>query len=375
MGDLEKKTLIEELLKQAIRQKVGSGIAASWGTLDDLANLKKPDTLYLGTTSSFTNAKPVGPETVFDLASLTKIVATTMLAMVLYEEGRLDLNATLADLRPERVKLNPTLAPITVRQLLTHTSGLPAWKPFFEEMRNRFGDHLESVPLDLRKKKSKDLVYQIHRENNPGEKVVYSDLGFLILEDLLSQNFEKEVSEIWKKIPGCHLHFRPVFKSALGERLSIDAKGESVAATEACPWRGLLQGQVHDDNTWSFGGIAGHAGVFGTLEDVIAWMQFVFLGKLVSFSTLRVFFEEAKLPSNARRALGFDLPSLDGSGSTGFSFSPRTVGHLGFSGTSLWVDLDTGNYAVLLTNRVHPTRNDNRIRPLRRAFHFLVRGK
>ncbi len=375
MGDLAKKTVIEELLNQAIRQKIGSGMAAAWGTLDAIAAGTKPDTLYLGKTAWTQDATPVGSETVFDLASLTKIMATTLLAMVQYESGQLKLDATLAELRPDRVKLNPTLAPITVRQLLTHTSGLPAWKPFYEEMRNRFGDDLYSVSLDQRKKVSKDLVYQIHRENEPGEKVVYSDLGFLILEDVLSQNFEQDVMAIWKKIPGCHLHFRPVVRSAAGERQWISARKESVAVTEACPWRGLLQGQVHDDNTWSFGGVAGHAGVFGTLKDVIAWMSFVFTGELVSFGTLSVFFEEAKTPANSRRALGFDLPSLDGSGSTGFSFSSRTVGHLGFSGTSLWVDLSSGDYAILLTNRVHPTRNDNRIRPLRRVFHFLIRGK
>ena len=373
MGDLEKAASVKLLLEDAIRIQIGSGAAASFGSLSDLISGKEPIHIFTGHTSWSKSAKSLGKTTVFDLASLTKILATTTLAMLKFETGELDLDQNLAVLLPERVKCNPTLAPITIRQLLSHTSGLPAWKPFYEELRKRFGEALPTVSTEQRKKMSLELLYQIHREAEPGEKVIYSDLGFLILEDLLSQNFKRDLEQIWASIPHCHLHFRPVVQSAQSERALLETRDESVMATEDCPWRGLLQGQVHDDNTWSFGGVAGHAGVFGTLDDVLAWVKFVFAGKLVSWNTLRVFFKEVNTPLAARRALGFDLPAANGLGSTGLSFSQNSVGHLGFSGTSLWIDLDRGVYAILLTNRVHPSRNDNRIRPLRQKFHDTVK--
>ena len=201
------------------------------------------------------------------------------------------------------------------------------------------------------------------------------DLGFLLLENLLSAHFKRDMESLWRamKIPG--LHFRPVWTDANTAHYFSKHRHEKIAATEICPWRGMLVGQVHDDNAWSRGGIAGHAGAFGRLSDVKAWINAVFLEKFIGRSTLKKFTTEAVSIAGTRRALGFDMPSLDGSGSTGFSFSQSTVGHLGFTGTSLWIDMQTGDYAILLTNRVHPSRDDVRIRPLRREFHRLVRGK
>jgi CubicO group peptidase (beta-lactamase class C family) len=143
--------------------------------------------------------------------------------------------------------------------------------------------------------------------------------------------------------------------------------------TEICPWRGRLQGEVHDDNTWSRGGKAGHAGLFGRLKDLELWIDSLLGGDFVSRRTLREFARVVTDSSGNRRAFGFDVSALDGSGSTGFAFSPATIGHLGFTGTSLWMDLDQGVYAILLTNRVHPVRTDDRIRQLRREYHDAVR--
>jgi CubicO group peptidase (beta-lactamase class C family) len=153
-----------------------------------------------------------------------------------------------------------------------------------------------------------------------------------------------------------------------------DLAGEKIAATEICPWRGMLVGQVHDDNAWSRGGVAGHSGAFGRLRDVKTWLKQIFSGDFIGRNTLEKFTQEAVSIDGTRRTLGFDMPSMDGSGSTGFSFSRNTVGHLGFTGTSLWVDLETADYAILLTNRVHPSRDDLRIRWVRREFHKLVRA-
>jgi CubicO group peptidase (beta-lactamase class C family) len=117
------------------------------------------------------------------------------------------------------------------------------------------------------------------------------------------------------------------------------------------------------------GGVAGHAGVFGSINDVIAWVRALVEGKIAGFATLRKFSESQSDSFGARRALGFDVPAVDGTGSTGFVFPSSSIGHLGFVGTSLWIDLDQGRFAILLTNRVHPSREDIRIRDLRRAFH------
>ncbi len=366
---------VRRLLEEAIRLRIGSGIAASYGHLSDLKSKSQVHDHYLGKTSHLAEADSISARTHFDLASLTKILATTTLAMVKRQKGELNLDANLESLLPEACAKNTNLSPITVRSLLAHASGLPAWKPFYEQMRTEFGDTLPWVSLAQRRSFFDSKLYAEVRESEVGEKVIYSDLGFLILEQVLSRQFEKEINEVWSRIPELKFHFRPVNCDSETARFEIKKRKESIAMTELCPWRGLLQGQVHDDNCWSRGGVAGHAGVFGRLEDVKLWTSAIFSLAIVNEATLREFTSEVEGPIGARRGLGFDLSALDGSGSTGFLFSKNTVGHLGFTGTSLWVDLDSGLYAILLTNRVHPDRNDIRIRALRREFHQLVRGE
>jgi CubicO group peptidase (beta-lactamase class C family) len=371
MSDLRK---IGALLQDAVNRRIGSGIAASFGKLSDLSKFNSSHELFLGTTSHPSPKHSITENTFFDLASLTKILATTTLAMKLYDQGKLDLELTLAQATPEIVSLNSSLAPIRIRELLTHSSGLPSWKPFYEEMRAYFGVQLPLAKTEERKLKFDQLLHAVPREFDPGQKIVYSDLGFVTLEKVISNHFQKDTESLWRSM-GIHgLHFRPVTTDAATAHFQAEQNKEAIAATEICPWRGQLVGQVHDNNAWSRGGVAGHAGAFGRLKDVREWIRAVFLGSEISKATLEVFTKESARIGGTRRALGFDMPSGDGSGSTGFSFSKNTVGHLGFTGTSLWVDLNSGDYAILLTNRVHPDRNDLRIRQLRREFHHLVRG-
>ena len=305
---------------------------------------------FLGAHSRFSDALPVGEESTFDLASLTKILATTLLCMKKVETGELLLDSRL-------------------EELLTHRSGLPAWKPFYEAMRTRFGERLGIIPREDRIKHFNSLLDSVAMES-PQQRghVVYSDLGFLHLERLISANFEKDLMGLYGRVPGLRLHYR----EASG--LLVPDQSRYVM-TELCPWRGPLQGEVHDDNTWSRGGMAGHAGLFGRLRDLELWVDAIFQEKFVSLKTLREFSRVVTDSSGNRRALGFDVPALDGSGSTGFVFSPSTIGHLGFTGTSLWMDLDQGLFAILLTNRVHPGRTDDRIRLVRREFHEAVRDE
>ncbi len=362
------------LFQSAEAVRLGTAYAAGWGQVQ-----RKSYSVYHGKHSVLNGARPVSQRSIFDLASLTKIIATTSLVMVLVESGRLDLDAPLREILPEECKENSALSPITFRHLLSHTSGLPAWRPFFED--------LKTSPALGRKALLYKNLLNIKPDANPGEILVYSDLGFLIIGYVLEKwAFPKPLNEwvmekVWAGLyPGAQpngLHYRRVpsdYRAAIG----ADAD-DSVVATEVCPWRGWLQGQVHDDNTWSIGGIAPHAGVFGTLNDVVGWMEALLQGKIVSHQTLNLFFKEVVFTGGpnqglgVRRTLGFDMPAADGLGSTGTVFSKNSVGHLGFTGTSLWIDLDTGHYACLLTNRVHPSRSDLRIKYLRRNFHALLR--
>jgi len=349
---------IDELLDYAVKIQISSGIAAAWGSLDDLTQ-GKFQSVFAGTESHYSEEK-ITANTIFDLASLTKILATTSLFMRLHERGLVDLDAKYPG------------KPFTFHQLLTHSSGLPAWKPFYEEMIAKFGgaDELSKLTIGERKNYLYELVNAVPLENQPGEKIVYSDLGFLLLSEFV-ENLENGKyfcdwvkEEVWSRIKGCGLQYRP---------LSTRDSKTGIAATEFCPWRGMLQGEVHDDNCWSMGGVAGHAGVFGSLNDVVAWTRALTQGKIVSFATLEKFSKITSDSTGARRAIGFDVPALDGSGSTANVFSPNgTIGHLGFTGTSVWIDLDAGRFAILLTNRVHPSRDDNRIRSLRPMFHRVA---
>jgi CubicO group peptidase (beta-lactamase class C family) len=370
---LEKE--VGALFQKALKIGIGSGISAAWGRIDDLTTLHK---VSRGKIGGVRNAADVSATSFYDLASLTKILATTSLFMVFDEAGIIRVESTLETHLPEEVKKFPHLRDITIAQLLSHTSGLPAWNAFYETMKMQFGAALPYLSIAERKKYFYDLVLATPLENKPGEKVVYSDLGFLILSYLAEKTQRKTFAElveakVWSNIDGSTFHFRPMVSDAAAARDVIASLEEEVVMTEVCPWRGLIQGQVHDDNAWTMGGVAGHAGVFGSLNDCIRWVDALFGGKLVRFSTLQKFLQVVSPPAEARRSLGFDLVARSGGGSTAFAFSENTVGHLGYTGTSIWIDLDDGFFAILLTNRVHPSRHDLRIRDLRQNFHTLVR--
>lgn len=354
---------IQDGMERAISQGIGSGMAASFGRIDDLVSGHPVTTLYAGRTSRFSGAGEVGPSTRFDLASLSKVLGTTLLAMKRLEQGQFRLDECPVPGRP-----------FTWRQMLLHSTGLPAWSAFYETLIGRFGPGLHAVSTEERSRLFFSALDAIGQESAPGERIVYSDLGFLHLGRALAADLGTDVARLWAESENVGLHYRPVVHSPFEERWAIQARGESVAMTEVCPWRGPLAGLVHDDNCYTLGGVAGHAGVFGTLPDLQAWIRGLFRGDFVSLATLKEFSTPWSDAQGVRRALGFDCPAQDGSGSTGFAFSPDSIGHLGFTGTSLWMDPVSGNFAVLLTNRVHPTRDDSRIRAFRRAFHEELRN-
>ena len=301
------------------------------------------------------DAPPVTAGTLYDLASLTKVVATTTMAMILADEGRLDLDQRVQELVPGF--RGPGKEAVTVRHLLTHSAGLPAIVPLYREVQGReaFHERIEALDLDY----------------PAGSRSVYSDPGIILLGEILEraagQPLEDFVRErVFAPLGMRDTRFRP--PPELRSR---------VAPTEFDSWRGrLIQGEVHDENAFAMGGVAPHAGLFGTAGDLARFAQMLLNGgvldgqRIVSPQTVELFTRRAGIPGSDR-ALGWDTKSAEGS-SAGTLFSPRSFGHTGFTGTSIWIDPERQLYVILLTNRVHPTRENNLIREVRPAVADAV---
>lgn len=303
-------------------------------------------------------------DTVFDLASLTKVIATTTLTMRAVEDGLVTLDDPVRRHISEwRGKDRDT---VTVRDLLIHASGLPAYLPFFR-------DHTGRVEFE-------PAICRTPLEYAPRSQSIYSDLGFMLLGFILEDVRRQARAGVGRFDPSATLpsQFRRVAAFITVEPLAYKPPRTwwpRTAPTEHDEWRGrTLQGEVHDENTWALGGAAGHAGLFGTAGAVGAFAQSALKtidGERVVASpdTFRQFIRRTEIPGSSR-ALGWDtmLPTS----SCGTRMSPTAIGHTGFTGTSLWIDWERDVYVVLLTNRVHPTRENNRIREIRPAFHDAV---
>lgn len=298
------------------------------------------------------------PDTIFDLASLTKVIVTTTLAMRQVETGRLNLDDAVGGWIPEWRGRDREM--VTVRDLLAHASGLTAWLPLFRDHggRREYQHAIATLPL----------------EYAPRTQSIYSDLGFMILgfilEDAGGRSFGEQGDALMTQLGIEPLVFRPP-----------PSWRARIAPTEVDPWRGRqLVGEVHDENCWALGGAAGHAGLFGSVVAVGAFAQRVLqtlatdtvrdakrpTSLLVSGTTLRQFVTKTNVPGSSR-ALGWDtmLPTS----SCGTRMSAEAFGHTGFTGTSIWIDPTRNVYVVLLTNRVHPSRNNEAIRPIRARLH------
>ncbi len=339
------------------------------------------DVLYheaFGSRSLVPEQAPMSVDTVFDLSSLTKALATTTLVMLLAREGKL---------RPED-RVTRFVANfgahgkfgVTVRHLLAHCSGLPAWRPYYRDIAR---DASSGRPNHVSSRGAREFVYeQIHRERleyPTGTQAVYSDLGFLLLGELIELVVQAPLDRV------CHERiFRPLGLRSTGfvdlsrlRREKLVPVEEAIAPTEQCSWRQkLLCGEVHDDNAWAVGGVAGHAGLFSTAADVdtlVSWLRACACGSddtLPAELVQRFWTRDATVPDSTW-ALGWDTPAPAAS-SAGSRVSSRAVGHLGFTGTSIWIDLERDAHVILLTNRVHPDRHDERIREVRPRIHDAV---
>lgn len=301
------------------------------------------------------NAPAVTADTLYDLASLTKVVATTTMAMILVDEGKLDLDQPVQRFLPGFQ--GPGKEAVTVRHLLTHSSGLDATAPLYKERRGKtaFVERIETM----------DLAYP------PGSRSLYSDLGIILLGEILEkvsgQPLEAFARErVFAPLAMRHTMFRPPAELR-----------PQIAPTEFDPWRSrLVQGEVHDENAYAMGGVAPHAGLFSTAGDLARFAQMLLNGgvldgrRIVSRQTVELFTRKAGIP-DSDRAIGWDTKSAEGS-SAGTLFSPRSFGHTGFTGTSIWIDPARRLYVILLTNRVHPTRENQLIREARPAVADAV---
>jgi CubicO group peptidase (beta-lactamase class C family) len=288
--------------------------------------------------------------TIFDLASLTKVIATTSIAMRQVAAGLISLGTRVSDTLPSCGE-SPAGA-IEIRQLLDHSSGLPAHLRLFERAsgRDAFRTAICGASLDRK----------------PGIASVYSDPGFMLLGFALEASGGGPLDQQFNGLCGSGDRGMPLLYCPPADLL------DRIAPTEFDKWRGrLLRGEVHDENAAALGGVAAHAGLFGTAAAVGAFARTILrtFGEPTQLGTpeaMKIFSSRTGVPGSSR-ALGWDtaLPTS----SSGARMSARAIGHTGFTGTSLWIDPERDMYAVLLTNRVHPTRENEKLLPLRSRFH------
>ena len=288
---------------------------------------------------SWSGKSPVSPdETIYDLASLTKVVATTTAIMILYDEGKIRLEDRVSQYLP--AFSGGMKDDVTIQQLLEHRSGLPAGRDLWR--------------LALTPGEARQAVIDTPLECAPGSCYIYSDLGAdmlgFIAEVVSGQRLDVLMQErVFEPMGMTSTTFRPHW--TLRDR---------IAPTELTPPRGYpLRGEVHDENAFALGGVAGHAGLFSTATDLALFAQMMLNGgelngvRIVSDSTVALFTKRAN-PDGTTRALGWDTCGHDGS--CGRYLSRRAFGHTGFTGTSLWIDPDRDLFVILLTNRVHAAR-------------------
>lgn len=338
---------IDSIINAAIADHAAPAMAVAIGRYDRLIYLHSYGRLTYADT-----APAVDEHTRFDLASLTKVIATTTAAMMLEEQGKLDINRTVASYLPGFNA--PDKKDITVRMLITHRGGLEAFAPLWKTLKGR-EQYLQAI-------NSRPLAY------TPGTKSIYSDWDYVLM-GLIVERITGEPLDTYTE----RTIFAPLGMMETGFRPdTVDRR--HIAPTEIDSLRGLVWGSVHDENAAAIGGVAGHAGLFSTAHDLAIFARMLLNGgsvgsvRLLTPTTIARW--TAAQDAGSSRALGWDTPALHSS--AGHYFSPRSYGHTGFTGTSIWTDPERGVWVVLLTNRVYPTRANEKHLALRRAVSDAV---
>ncbi len=300
------------------------------------------------------NSPEITPETIFDLASVSKVVATTSMAMILYERGLLDLEAPVAAIVPEFAKDDQHRREVTLRMLLAHSSGLPAYEKLFLRAQTR--DDLLAA------------AFTTPLTAEPGTRAEYSDIGFIILGVALERMADEALDrfcqrEIFGPLGMVHTLFNP----PAPWRASIPPTADDQTFRHR-----VIQGEVQDENSSVLGGVAGHAGLFANAQDLATFAHVMLAGGLpiIRPETLALFTRRESAPPGTSRALGWDTPSPPSQ--SGKYFSARSFGHLGYTGTSLWLDPERQLSVILLTNRTWPDCSNQAIKQVRPAFYDAV---
>ena len=361
---------LDSIVAVGIAQGAAPGVALAVGRFGRLVHLRAYGRIDTGSVAPF-----VTDSTLFDMASLTKVVATTTAAMILEDEDKLDLDAPVRSYLPE---LSDTAkSRITVRMILTHSGGFEAFAPLWRDHRGR-ADYLAQI-------NARPLAYA------PGDTTIYSDWDFilagLIIERITGMTLDQFVAtRVWQPLHMGDTGFNPLASSPMPTDSACTAAFrpdhpllDRIAVTEMdTAYRHIhVHGIVHDENACALGGVAGHAGLFSSARDVAVFCQMLLNGgeyggvRLIRPETIARW--TARQSRASSRALGWDTPS-DRS-SAGHYFSPRSFGHTGFTGTSIWIDPEREVFVVLLTNRVDPTRANLRHEELRRDIADEVQAE
>ena len=308
----------------------------------------------------------VGVGTLFDLASVTKAVATTTMAMILYERGLIELDVPVSGAVPEFLTGNdPRRGEVTFRMLLAHSSGLPAYEKLFLKVPGR--DELLKA------------AFSMPLKADPGTRAEYSDIGFIILGVALERIAGEPLDtfcrrEIFGPLAMSNTTFNP--PRELRARIPPTADEREGDVSRAKPRstfrKRIIQGEVQDENAFVLGGVAGHAGLFSTAEDLARFAHTMLSGgsPIVRPETIALFTRREGIPVGTSRALGWDTPSVPSQ--SGTHFGPHSYGHLGYTGTSLWIDTDRQLSITLLTNRTWPDCSNPAIKQVRSRVHDAV---
>lgn len=344
------------VLRQSIGERAFPGCA--FGVLAEGKVILLDSLGHFTYESADDDLRPVSPETLYDIASLTKVVSTTSTAMLLHQRGLLDLETPVGELLPGFVigrDASEHARRVTVRHLLAHNAGLPGYVPFF---------HTATTPYAVLRG-----CLELPIQAEPGTRAEYSDPGFILLGKALETILGEDLA-IWAR----REVFLPLGMTATRYCPAPHMRSEVPPTEEDELFRQrVIQGEVQDEHAYLLHGAGGHAGLFSNVPDLLRFAYSILSPRetaLFDPDTVGSF-AQRQAPEGSSRALGWDTPS-EGS-SSGQYFSANSIGHLGYSGCSLWIDRDANLAIVLLTNRTWPHRESQQIRTVRPAFHDAIR--
>lgn len=338
------------VIAQALEEKVSQSLAIGVWTRET------PDTAYVAGVGPHVNL-----HSVFDLASVSKVIGTMSAVAYLIEKRVLSWDSQVQSMLSEYPDPDAKLI-----HLVSHTAGWVWWKPFWEEVRTQYaGQVIESIPVSQRQKDYFNRIVKLKPEHKAGAQCTYSDISMMWVQFLIERLTGQPLDQLLERTVWPWLGMESAYYQRI-DRPSIS--DDAVIPTEECPWRGRrLQGVVHDDNCYVMGGYGGHAGVFSEVSAPL-WFGRQILSGFFSHDVNQGFFRRVSNPSGCTRTAGWDTPSGD-QPAIGRYFSDASIGHLGYTGTSLWLDPMKGVVVTLLTNRVYFGRTNEKIKIFRSLIH------